>query len=110
IPQKLARRDPARGLRKGDVAILIETFEISNLRFEIFEITNSAPAGERKLARGERSEPPVEEEQRYAPRQGLQELPAPLPGRVGHLRRIPGVRKKKRSPLAKFLPLLRGGK
>jgi len=37
--------------------------------------------------------------------EGLQDLPAPLPGRVGHVGRVPGARKK-RSPLAKFLPLL----
>src|SRR5204863_4055760 len=41
--------------------------------------------GERKLARGERSEPLGRREQRYAPRQGLQELPAPLPGRISLL-------------------------
>src|SRR5437667_4424954 len=61
--------------------------------------------GERKLAGGERSEPPGRRGTRYAPRQGLQDLLAPLPRRVGHVGTVPGVRKK-RSPLAKFLPLL----
>src|SRR5436189_1876951 len=47
---------------------------------------DSAPAGRkeisRKLAGVSKANPRIEEEQRYAPRQGLQELLAPLPGRI----------------------------
>src|SRR5437762_12013559 len=46
---------------------------------------NPPRRGERSLAGGERSEPPDRIGVRYAPRQGLQELPAPLPGRGGHV-------------------------
>jgi len=43
--------------------------------------------------------PRVEEEQRYAPRQGLQDLPAPLPGRIRLLQYSGG---SLRSPPAKL--------
>src|SRR5437867_8738243 len=55
-------------------------------------ITFPAPAGRKEISRGvSEANPRVEEEQRFAPRQGLQELPAPLPGRIGLLQ-YPGVR------------------
>ena len=53
--------------------------------------------GEWKLAGGERGESLVEEEQRYAPRQGSPEVPAPLPGRISFVAIFPGVRLRSRA-------------
>jgi len=51
-------------------------------------VTYSAPGGLKEISRAvSEANPRVKEEQRYAPRQGLQNFPAPLPlpGRIRQL-------------------------